>query len=71
MLSGAGLMYAQSEDEAIARAYTDVPLLLAADTAVIGAAVAGVFVVRALTAVQQVHVDKALRGGADPDSEAA
>lgn len=42
-----------STDEVIARAYTDVRLLLAADAAVVAAAVAAVFVVRELTAVQQ------------------
>jgi hypothetical protein len=53
MLSGVGLMYADSTDEIIARAYTDVWQLLASDAAVVGAAVAGIFVVRALTAVQE------------------
>ncbi|BBC35193.1 hypothetical protein SGFS_064870 [Streptomyces graminofaciens] len=53
MLSGTGLMYADTTDEVIARAYDKVELLLAADAAVIGAAVAAVFVVRALTATQQ------------------
>lgn len=57
MLSGVGLMYAESTDHVIARAYENVQLLLAADTAVIGAAVAGVFVVRALTATQQHHLN--------------
>ncbi|MFE0381328.1 DUF4328 domain-containing protein [Streptomyces inhibens] len=51
-LVGAGL-YAGTTDAAIARAYTDAPLLLVVDAAVIGAAVAGIFVVRALTVVQQ------------------
>jgi hypothetical protein len=55
-LSGTGLMYTVTTDAVIARAYTNAPLLLAADAAVIGAAVAGVFVVRALTAVQQKHM---------------
>ncbi len=54
MLSGLGLMYTNSTtDDVIARAYTDVRLLLVADAAVVGAAVAGVLVIRALTAVQQ------------------
>ncbi|MDJ1134866.1 DUF4328 domain-containing protein [Streptomyces iconiensis] len=58
MLSGAGLVYADSsKDEIIARAYNDVPLLLAADATVIGAAVAGILVVRALSAAQQRHLD--------------
>lgn len=56
MLSGVGLMYADSTDEIIARAYTDVWQLLASDAAVVGAAVAGIFVVRALTAVQERYL---------------
>ncbi|GGU43057.1 hypothetical protein GCM10010211_02940 [Streptomyces albospinus] len=55
-LGGAGL-YAGTTDAVIARAYTDAPLLLVADAAVVGAAVAGTFVVRALTAVQQKHMN--------------
>ena len=57
MLSGVGLMYADSTDEVIVRAYTDVHLLLAADAAVVGAAVACVLVVRALTAAQEAGMD--------------
>ncbi|MFE3887134.1 hypothetical protein ACFXPQ_30240 [Streptomyces lydicus] len=53
MLSGTSLMYTGSADDVIARAYQDVRPLLAADAAVIGAAVAGIFVVRALTAAQR------------------
>jgi hypothetical protein len=56
-------MYAGSTDDVITRAYRDVYPLLAADAAIVGAAVAGVFVVRALTAVQQDRVDDALRDG--------
>ncbi len=56
LLSGVGLMYADSEDEVITRAYTDVQPLLAADAAVVGAAVAAVFVVRAVTAAQERSV---------------
>ncbi|MEV0555961.1 DUF4328 domain-containing protein [Streptomyces sp. NPDC050597] len=63
MLSGVGLMYADSTDEVIVRAYTDVHLLLAADAAVVGAAVACVFVVRALTAAQQPGTDEPSRQG--------
>ncbi|WP_376738560.1 DUF4328 domain-containing protein [Streptomyces noursei] len=54
-LGGAGL-YAGTTDAAIARAYTNAALLLVVDAAVVGAAAAGVFVVRALTAVQQDHM---------------
>lgn len=53
LLSGVGLMYADSTDEVIGRAYTDVAALLAADAAIVGAAVAAVFVVRAVTAAQE------------------
>lgn len=53
MLSGTGLMYAVSTDDVIERAYQKVYPLLAADAAVVAAAVAGVFVVRALTAAQR------------------
>ncbi|MFF8783584.1 DUF4328 domain-containing protein [Streptomyces sp. NPDC015125] len=63
MLSGTGLMYTGSTDDVIARAYQGVPPLLAADTAVIGAAVAGIFVVRALTAAQQQRIGSSPRFG--------
>ncbi len=65
-LSGTGLMYTGTTDAVIARAYTDAPLLLVADAAVVGAAVAGVFVVRALTAVQRKRVHETLRSDAGP-----
>ncbi|GAA2657345.1 hypothetical protein GCM10009864_24540 [Streptomyces lunalinharesii] len=50
------LVSGASTDEVIARVYTDVRLLLAADVAVVAAAVAAVLVVRELTAVQQKHL---------------
>ncbi|MDO0930931.1 DUF4328 domain-containing protein [Streptomyces sp. DG2A-72] len=53
MVSGVGLMYTDSTDEVIARAYSDVGLLLAADAAMVGAAVAGALMVRALTSAQE------------------
>ncbi|MFH8410155.1 DUF4328 domain-containing protein [Streptomyces sp. NPDC018019] len=53
MLSGVGLMYTGSTDDTIARAYTNVQFLVVTDAAVVGAAVAGILVVRALTAAQQ------------------
>lgn len=53
MLSGVGLMYANSTDQVIARAYENVQLLLVADAAVVGAAAAAIFVVRSLTEAQQ------------------
>ncbi|MFG2354916.1 DUF4328 domain-containing protein [Streptomyces sp. NPDC048521] len=52
MLSGVGLFYKDSTDEIIARAYSEVWPLLASDAAVVGAAVAGVFAVRAVTRAQ-------------------
>ncbi|MFJ6085673.1 DUF4328 domain-containing protein [Streptomyces sp. NPDC092369] len=55
LFSGVGLMYADSTDEVIARAYTEVWPLLASDLAVVGAAVAAIFVVRAVTAVQETR----------------
>ncbi|MER6421718.1 DUF4328 domain-containing protein [Streptomyces sp. NPDC001137] len=57
MLTGVGLTYADSTDEIIARAYTDVWQLLACDAAVVGAAVAGIFLVRAVTAAQERHLN--------------
>ncbi|MFI6933751.1 DUF4328 domain-containing protein [Streptomyces sp. NPDC050287] len=52
MLSGVGLLSADDTDELIVRAYTDVWMLLASDAAIVGAAVAAVLVVRAVTAAQ-------------------
>ncbi|MGW7403228.1 DUF4328 domain-containing protein [Streptomyces sp. NPDC054833] len=52
MLSGVGLVYEDSKDKVIERAYTEPWPLLASDAAVVGAAVAAVFVVRAVTAAQ-------------------
>lgn len=64
-LGGAGL-YVDTTNAVIARAYTDTPLLLVTDAAVIGAAVTGILVVRALTEVQQRHLHETPRHGADP-----
>jgi hypothetical protein len=55
LFGGVGLTYADDEDEVVRRAHDDLGLLLAADAAVVGSAVACVFVVRALTAVQEAH----------------
>ncbi|WP_420710827.1 DUF4328 domain-containing protein [Streptomyces sp. MUSC 125] len=52
MLSGVGFVYRDSTDEIIARTYTGVGPLLVFDAAVVGSAVAGALVVRALTRVQ-------------------
>jgi hypothetical protein len=65
LVSGVGLMYSGSTDEVIARAYTDVQSLLAADAAIVGAAVAAVFVVRAVTAVQERHLPGTAVAGHD------
>ncbi|MFD0169565.1 DUF4328 domain-containing protein [Streptomyces decoyicus] len=54
-LGGAGL-YAGTTDAVIARVYTNAPPLLVIDAAVVAAAVAGIFVVRALTSVQQKYL---------------
>ncbi|MFI1728992.1 DUF4328 domain-containing protein [Streptomyces acidicola] len=71
MLGGAGLIYADDTDDAIGRAYSDVGLLLAADAAVIGAAVACALVVRTLTKVQQDRLDRAAAHETAPSSESA
>jgi len=57
LVSGVGLMYGDDTDAIIGRAYTDLWMLLASDAAVVGAAVAGIFMVRAVTAVQQRYMD--------------
>ncbi|MES9520321.1 DUF4328 domain-containing protein [Streptomyces capoamus] len=59
MLSGVGIVYKDSTDEIIARAYTGVWPLLASDAAVVGAAVAGAVAVRAVTAVQVARMREA------------
>ncbi|MBY8343001.1 MULTISPECIES: DUF4328 domain-containing protein [Streptomyces] len=71
LISGVGLMYADDADDIIARAYDNPWMLLASDAAVIGAAVAGTFVVRAVTAVQQRHIDGDVPYGESPGPAAA
>lgn len=56
-VTGVGLMYDGDTDDLIVRAYHGVTTLLVADLAVVGAAVAGILMVRALAAVQLVHMD--------------
>ncbi|UXY32673.1 DUF4328 domain-containing protein [Streptomyces sp. HUAS TT20] len=63
MVSGVGLLYQDSKDEVVERAYTELWPLLASDAAVVGAAVAAVFVVRAVTAVQ---LERGAAGAAAP-----
>ncbi|MGW3283660.1 DUF4328 domain-containing protein [Streptomyces sp. NPDC001002] len=53
LFSGVGLVYSDSTDEVIGRAYSEVWPLLASDLAVVAAAVTAIFVVRAVTAVQE------------------
>ncbi|MEU5040719.1 DUF4328 domain-containing protein [Streptomyces griseorubiginosus] len=57
LVTGVGLMYDDSTDEIIARAYHGVTGLLLADLAVVGAAVAAVLMVRTLTDTQHAHID--------------
>ncbi|MFD8718639.1 DUF4328 domain-containing protein [Streptomyces sp. NPDC059629] len=52
LLSGTGLVYSDSTDELIARAYDNVWPLVLSDLALVGAAVAGATAVRAVTRVQ-------------------
>ncbi|MDH6497880.1 DUF4328 domain-containing protein [Streptomyces sp. SAI-149] len=61
LVTGLGLTYDDSTDETIARAYQGVTGLLVADVAVVGAAVAGIVMVRTLTAVQILHMEGRLR----------
>nr|WP_099053252.1 DUF4328 domain-containing protein [Streptomyces griseochromogenes] len=68
MLSGVGIVYRDSTDEIIARAYDEVWPLLLSDAAVVGAAVAGAFAVRAVTAVQ---LERIARGRGAVTTEAA
>ncbi|KDN76964.1 hypothetical protein DF19_14615 [Streptomyces olindensis] len=56
LAGGVGLVYSDSHDEVIARAYTGVLPLLAADLVIIAAAVAAALMVRTLTAAQQGHI---------------
>ncbi len=63
-LGTVGAMYPGSSEDAIVRVYTDVRFLTVANVAVVGAAVAGVLVVRALTAAQQERM-QGLGHGAD------
>ncbi|MGW3170730.1 DUF4328 domain-containing protein [Streptomyces sp. NPDC001153] len=51
-LGGVGVVYRDSTDEIIGRAYSEVWPLLVCDAAVVGAAIAGALAVRAVTAVQ-------------------
>ncbi|MFE3635002.1 DUF4328 domain-containing protein [Streptomyces sp. NPDC059168] len=64
MFGGVGLVSRDSTDEIIARAYEEVWPLLLADAAVVGAAVAGAFVVRTVTAAQVERIRRERGRGA-------
>ncbi|MZF83437.1 DUF4328 domain-containing protein [Streptomyces sp. SID5643] len=56
LAGGAGIIYSDDTDEVIARAYSDVLPLLAADLVIIAAAGAAALMVHTLTTAQQEHV---------------
>ncbi|WP_324792361.1 DUF4328 domain-containing protein [Streptomyces violarus] len=60
-LAGVGLIYADSADEVIARAYTGVWPLLAADLVIVAAAGTAALMVRTITAAQQDRMDEVAR----------
>ncbi|MFI2201847.1 DUF4328 domain-containing protein [Streptomyces sp. NPDC020192] len=66
MLSGVGIVYRDSTDELIARAYHEAWPLLVSDSAVVGAAIAGFFAVRAVTAAQAERMRTAGAVGVAP-----
>ncbi|MEU1706217.1 DUF4328 domain-containing protein [Streptomyces sp. NPDC005706] len=68
MFGGVGLVSHDSTDEIIARAYAQVWPLLVADAAVVGAAVAGAFAVRAVTAAQVERIRREQGRGVDKES---
>ncbi|MFE6197060.1 DUF4328 domain-containing protein [Streptomyces sp. NPDC057838] len=57
LAGGAGILYSDDTDEIIARAYTDVLPLLAADLVLVAAAAAAAVVVLTLTAAQREHIE--------------
>lgn len=64
LAGGVGIVYADSTDEVIVRAYTDVLPLLAADTAIVAAAGTAALMIRTLTTAQQQRMDETTRPGA-------
>jgi len=64
LAGGVGLIYADSTDEVMARAYTGVVPLLVADVAITAAAATAALVIRTLTAAQQERMDAVARPGA-------
>ncbi|MFC9129782.1 DUF4328 domain-containing protein [Streptomyces sp. NPDC057099] len=63
LAGGVGLIYADSTDDVIARAYTGVWPLLAADLAIMAAAGTAALMVRTLSAAQQQRIDEVARTG--------
>ncbi|MFH8657514.1 DUF4328 domain-containing protein [Streptomyces afghaniensis] len=64
LAGGVGLVYADSTDEVIARAYTDVLPLLAADAVIVAAAGTAALMIRTLTTALQQRMDEAARPAA-------
>jgi hypothetical protein len=58
-----GLIYTDSTDEVIARAYTDVLPLLAADRVIVAAAGTAVLMIRTLTTARQRRMDETAPAG--------
>ncbi|MFJ8466585.1 DUF4328 domain-containing protein [Streptomyces swartbergensis] len=58
LAGGVGLIYTDSTDEVIARAYTDVLLLLAADAVIVAAAGTAALMIRTLTTAQRRRMDE-------------
>lgn len=56
LAGGVGLIYADDTDEVIARAYSGVLPLLAADAVIVGAAATAALMIRTLTAAQQEDI---------------
>ncbi|MEU8675462.1 DUF4328 domain-containing protein [Streptomyces sp. NPDC048560] len=69
-LTGTGLLHADTADNVIARAYTDVAPLLFVDAAVIGTAVAGALMIRAVSAVQRKHMPESAPRATGTDAPA-
>ncbi|MGX1562954.1 DUF4328 domain-containing protein [Streptomyces sp. NPDC055506] len=63
LAGGVGLIYADSADEVIARAYNEVWPLLAADLVIVAAAGTAALMIRTLTAAQQGRMDEVARTG--------
>ncbi|MET9759337.1 DUF4328 domain-containing protein [Streptomyces sp. NPDC006372] len=61
LAGGVGLIYADSTDEVIARAYSGVLPLLAADLMIVAAAATAALMVRTLTTAQRQRMDEAAR----------